>query len=278
MMFSRKYVAGTVLALTVMACAVPGVSQPSAPPTFDLNTIPTLVFLTANALASPTVVAATPPVETVAAESITATPQISLAGSSLLMRDDKTTVFSDYWTGTTLIVPAGWRAVRINEQEYFDAWVLPEFADPAFQSALSRIKNLDPKELRLFAFDVQAGHLQGGFVTNINWLWTENDTISLDNDNDLQDTADSIAKSMPGMVVLAKDIVTTANGIPLGVITSKRSGTTTSGAEVVVFYKQIFLNAQTGVLSITLTTSEELRDAVLPAFDAMLETIKKVEN
>jgi hypothetical protein len=277
----KNYITGSILFITILACVGPGLSQP-VPPTFDLNLIPTMVVLTANALEAQTAVAALQiPLETptlTPAESVSATPRISLSGTSLLLRDDQTTLFTDREAGIELIVPAGWLAVRLNEQEYYDAWILPELSDPAFQRSLANIKDLNPNEFRLFALDVQEGHLLGGFVTNINLFWGENDDMSLDDDTDLQNIADSDSEATPGLDILTTDISVTSSGIPIGVITYKRSGTTMDGRKLVVFYKQLFVKARTGVLTITLTTTEELRDAVLPAFDAMIETMTLVKE
>jgi hypothetical protein len=56
------------------------------------------------------------------------------------------------------------------------------------------------------------------------------------------------------------------------------TGKTVDGVKVVVMYKQVFVKARTGVLTITLTTVEELKDIVLPAFDAMIEAMTLVKE
>jgi hypothetical protein len=42
--------------------------------------------------------------------------------------------------------------------------------------------------------------------------------------------------------------------------------------------KQVFVKARTGVLTITLTTPEELKEIVFPTFDAMIETMTLVKE
>jgi len=262
----KIYIAGSVLFLITLAC----VSQ-AVPTAIDPSTIPTIVVMTANAAMAKTAAAASPTPTPVPTESATATPRISLSGTLLFLRDDQTTVFTDHRTGIELIIPAGWLAVRINEPEYYDAWVLPELSDPAFQRSLTNIRNLNPNESRLFAFDVQEGHLQGGFVTNINLLWNENEDMSLDNDTDLQGAADSITQA--DLDILTTDVSVTSSGIPIGVITSKRAGTTMES-----FHKQVFVKALTGTLLITFTTSKDLKKTILPTFDAMIETMTLVKE
>lgn len=280
----KNYITGSILFFAMLACIVPGLSQPSAPPTFDLSTIPTMVVLTANALQAQTAIAAPPtPFETLTAtlaptESVTATPKVSFAGTSLILRDDQTTVFTDYRVGIELIIPAGWLAVRINEDEYYDAWVLPELSNPAYQRALASIQDRDPNDARLYILDIQEGHLQGGMVTNVNLFLYNKEEIALENDADVSSIADSFAEAMPGLKVLTAKLSATPSGIPIGISTSKMPATTVENVDVIVFYKQIFLKSKMGLLTITLSTTEELKDAVLPAFDAMIETMTPVKE
>jgi hypothetical protein len=273
----KNYMAGSILFLTMAACAIPGLSQPAAP-TFDPNTIPTMVVLTANAALAQTAAAASPTPTPVPTESATATPRISLSGTSLLLRDDQTTVFTDHRTGIELIIPAGWRAVRINEPEYYDAWGLPEMSDPAFQNSLTRINNLNPNEIRLTILDTQEGHLLGGFVTNIGLFWYENNDFSLENDKDLLASADSLSETVPGLKVLTSKLSANSSGIPIGINTFKNSVKTAEGENKVIFLKQVFVKAHTGVLTITLITPEELKEIVFPTFDAMIETMTLVKE
>ena len=99
-------------------------------------------------------------------------------------------------------MPAGWLAVRVNEQEYFDAWTLAETSDPAIQSSLTSIQSQDPNQFRLFALDTQDGHLLGGFVTNINFIWNEQYDMSLEDETDLLAASAALREAIPGLEVL----------------------------------------------------------------------------
>ena len=269
----KKYIAGSVLFLAMLACA----GQPAVP-AFDPNSIPTLVVLTANAAMAQTAAAAPPTPTPVPTEFATPTPRISLSGTLLFLRDDQTTVFTDHRTGIELIVPAGWLSVRTNEPEYYDAWVLPELSDPAFQHALANIQGVNPDEVRLTILDTQEGHLLGGFVTNIGLFWYENNDFSLENDKDLRASADSLSENMPGLKVLSSKLSANSGGIPIGINTFKMSMKTAEGENKVIYFKQVFVKTRTGVLAITLTTPEELKEMVFPAFDAMIEAMTLVKE
>ena len=273
----KNHIASSILIYAISACAIPGLSRPAVP-AFEPNSIPTMVVLTANAAMAKTAAAAPPTPTPVPTESATATPRISLSGTSLFLRDDRTTVFTDHQTGVELIVPAGWLAVRINEPEYYDAWGLPELSDPAFQRALTNIQGMNPNEIRLTILDTQGGHLLGGFVTNIGLFWYENNDFSLENDKDLLASADSLSENMPGLKVLNSKLSANSSGIPIGINTFKRSIKTAEGENKVIYFKQVFVKARTGVLTITLTTPEELKEIVFPTFDAMIETMTLVKE
>ncbi len=107
----KKYIAGSVLLLAMLACVVPGLSQP-APSAFDPNTIPTMVVLTANVAIAQT--AAAQPVATeVPAGSVPA-----MTGTSIEQTQDGTTKYSDYDGGFEIIFPARWLTVRPNSDEF----------------------------------------------------------------------------------------------------------------------------------------------------------------
>jgi hypothetical protein len=60
------------------------------------------------------------------------------------------------------------------------------------------------------------------------------------------------------------------------VIEARSSFTNAVGIDAVIYQKQVFFNVPVGTQSITLTTVADLKDTLLPAFDAMLETVEIV--
>lgn len=182
--------------------------------------------------------------------------------------------FTDTKAGYEVTVSTGWLPVRINSQEYLEAWLLPELTNPSMQRSLSSIENLNPDEIRLFVLDTQEGHAEIDFVTNISIYWDQKNETSLENDEDLKAQAEALLGALAGLEVTLTEISTTANGVPIGVITSKTPITTLDGVSVEMFQKQVFIDINVGTLIVTLTTTEELRQTVLPQFDAMIETLK----
>ena len=281
----RALLAALSLLMTILACVVPGLpaSQP-VPVASPLGTADTRLEImvaetvsaaleqTQQAVPTSTLV---PTSTSTPAPTVTPSPAPDAddSGSSIDRFEDNTSKFTDHRAGYEITLQEGWLPVRINEQEYLDAWLLPELSDPAMQRSLGSIGSQNPDELRLFVLDIQEGHTEIDFVTNINLYWDQKKEMSLDNDEGLKAEAAALSSALPGLEVLTSELSTTSE-IPIGIITSKSPVTTLDGVAVELFQKQVFVKTKEGILIITLSTTEELKQAVLPQFDAMIETFK----
>jgi hypothetical protein len=266
--------------LAMLACVLPAVPVLQPAPTvqvLDGAALATIVSGTAAALSAQTAQAMPTPVPTATVElpapTIQPTAFVSTAGSSLSKRPDGSTVFVDQRGGYQLVVPSGWLAVRINEQEFFDALTFLENNEPGIQRSLNSMRGQDPSRFRLYALDTQSGHVIGGFVTNMNFLWDALAALSLETDADLQAEAESLRTVIPGLELLTVEVQITPSGLQYGLLSTRWPAQTVAGASVMVFQKQAYVKFALGRLVITLSTIEELKDAVLPAFDAMIREI-----
>lgn len=274
----RAMLAALTVLTAALACVVPGLPSASQPaPTGDTRleimvaeTVSAALAQTQQSVPTPTL----PPTSTsTPTATVSPTPETNSSASSLTKLDDGSTYFADSLVEFEITIPAGWLAVRINQQEYLDAWLLPELANPALQRSLGSIENLDPTELRLFVLDIQEGHTEIDFVTNINFYWDKSSDLSLENDEDLKAEAATLPQALPGLEVTATEISATSLGIPVGSITSKTPVTTLGGVNLEIFQKQVFVKVGEGVLIITLSTTEELKQATLSQFDAAIDTM-----
>jgi hypothetical protein len=266
----------SLLVLAVLACAMPGGGAASVPtPTVDPAQLNAMVAETVAAVLQQTASAATPTQSVTATIETTSTPTSTpLQQSSIAAQADGTTLFADEKAGFSLTVPPGWLPVRIDQIEYYDAFSLPQAADPNIQTALMDINDLDPNVFRLFIFDLQDGHVQNGFVNNINVIWTLDSTLALETDAQIKATAQELPAVVSGLTVTSAAVSETTSGIPLGVILSEIKGQNSEGAELALFQKQVFLNVEEGSLTITFTTEQGIKDATLPFFDMIVESIK----
>lgn len=261
--------------LAMLACAIPGQQAASAPtPTVDAAQLNAMVAETVSAVLQQTALAAT------ATPAVTATTQPTptetaapVQKSSITNQPDGTSFFVDEKAGFNLTVPPGWLPVRIDQIEYYDAFSLPQAADPLVQTALMDINDMDPQRNRLFIFDLQDGHLQSGFINNVEVVLGVN-SISLKTDDELEVLAASLPFAVPGLVVQSFSVSETASNIQIGIIVSEIGSQKEDGTELALYQKQILINVKSGMVVLTFTTEQGIKDATLPFFDAMIESIQ----
>ncbi len=270
--------AAFLLLLAGLACAIPGQEAAStSAPTVDPAQLDAIVAETVAAVLQQTASAptstqsATATSQPAAEPSFTSTPWPQ---SSLTNQVDGTIFFVDEKAGYNFYISPGWLPVRIDQMEYYDAFSLPQAADPIVQAALMDINDLDPNLYRLFIYDLQDGHLQSGFVNNVNIVWNQGLAINLKTEDEIKKTAETLPSAIPGLTVTSSSASKTSSGIPIGVILSEIAGKKSDGTDLSLFQKQVFLNVKEGVLVLTFTTEQGIKDATLPFFDTLVESIK----
>jgi len=247
-----------------LACVVSGTQDDS--PSFDPGLLNTVVAETVSAAV----------MQTEQVRSLTPTQVVGTSGSVLTIQGNSSTLYLDLRAGYEVTIPFGWLAVRVNEPEYLNAFSLAQTANKYIQKSLLSIQDQDPNRFRLFSFDVQEKHVQKEFVTNINFIWDEQGTISLGTDEELKARAVQAVDALPGLEILSTTIINAASGLPIGLIETKLAAKNSSGADIVVLQKQAIFKAHTGTMSITLSTLEGLKDTIFPEFDTMLGTINLI--
>ena len=277
----------------ITACVIPGFSTPAAPifaPTADTGAIETRVAGTVSAVlaqteqAQPTAratfpeTATPPPISTTPAptSTVTSTPEVNLAQSTLTQQADGSTLFIDERAGYEVTIPADWLTVRVDQKEYLDAFSLEEAANANIQQSLLSVQSEAPNTFRLLAVDTQPTHIQNDFVTDMRFVLDEQKKIDLSSDADLLAIAEKIPASAEAFRfgVTSMEIITSPSGQQFGVIEAESSFTNPTGAKVPIYQKQVFFNTASGTQSITLTTLFDLKETLLPTFDTMLGTIK----
>ena len=300
----------------IVACVVPGLQAASTPipvPTVDPAQIEAMVAETVSVARVQTEQAAPSPISTstsiptsTPASTVTSTPipastettQITPQSTSqststpqatqtanpsqstLTKQTNGSMLFADDRAGYAVNLPTGWLAVRVNGQEYQPSLSLGETSNANIQQSLLGIKGEDPNVFRLLSIDTQAAHIQNDFVSEIRFVLDDKKSIALNTDADLQTTAQKIPTSATvfRFEVTSVKIITSVSGIKFGVIEAKSSFTNATGAEVIIYQKQVFFKVKTGTQMITFTTLADLKDTLLPFFDSMLETVKVTEK
>jgi len=274
----RAMFALMTLMMTTLACVLPGTDTGSITlPTPDTRlenmvaeTVSAALEMTANAIPEAT---ATPVIPTEMPASPTPTVSSDIPGSTLTIEPDGTTLFVDENAGYQIRFPIGWLAVRVNEQEFYDAWSLPEAADPHIQTALQSIRNLDPSVFRVTALDTQEGHIINEIVSNVNMVWEQGAPLSFESDSDLQTIADSLPGLVTEPVVISTEIVVPPNGAPFGLIKTEVGGVNALSAPVTIYQQFAYFNLNVGTLTIAFTTESGFIETTEPDFVSMLNSL-----
>jgi len=256
-----------------------GLSPSSSAGPLDANSLSTIVAGTANAAAIQTAQAnpsTSTPLPTLTKTAtptpiVTPSQQVSTEGTSLVKQSDGSYVFTDYQGGYSIMVPSVWLAMRINEQEFMNAQISPANSDPQIQRSLSLIQKEDPKEYRLVAIDTSTSDLQTGFVSNMIVRWIRSDMATIE--QDIADAKKALPKTSSSKITYA-DMGTTSTHLPLGVIETSTTETTTSKQIITFYQKMILFKLKSGTLTLIMSTATQLKDKFVPSYDLMTDQIK----
>lgn len=272
------------LAMTTLACVVPGLQPASdVPPTPDTRlermvaeTVSAALALTQQAVPTATEVPSATPVPTATNTPIPALPSPSVE-TMLDKNADGSSTFIDLNAKYQMTVPMQWLAVRVNSPEYDAALMLPEAANPAIQRQLTTIKNQDANVFRLFMLDIAEEHIDGGFVTSVNIVWDQQMEVTLIDDLDIKGIAATLPVSLKGAEVTSAEVLATENEVPYGVIMARTPALTQEGVQIVVIQKLVYFNLPIGTLNVTLSTTETWQETVEPFYDQFIESFVVLE-
>lgn len=258
-----------VILLAMLACALPG--QPVAlPPDTDPINIETAVAGTAQVAEQQTAQAIpVTPTETLPPTvGPTLTPKISLTGTSLLVREDQSTVFTDHKVGFQIVFPAGWLTVRLNEKEYFDAFTLDVVLNNApINNRLATIQTNNTDYFRLDAIDIRPGHIFDGMITDIAViLQPESATTTLEQ---WAKHAKQDPNPFEDHKFLSSKYGQTANGTRI-LITEESWKLNERGK---VFFRRVYFKMPLGVVTLDFETYLESKDVVLPDFEQIVNSL-----
>jgi hypothetical protein len=259
----RFLVIGFLMLMSLAAC---GRNVQPAPIT-NPSSVETALASTALALARQTE-AANPftltPSPTLT-ETSTPTPKISLNGTSLVLRDDQSTLFIDHKLGFQLTVPSGWLPVRINEDEYYKAFTLDAVAENTkILNFLMNLQNQDTDHIRLVAIDIRPEGASNGMISGMSVI------LQFETEKTLEDWANtkSVHANSKGYQLLSSRFKETASGTRILVREESWNSLTTEKA----YGQRVFFSLPSGILTLDLETGLASKDMTLPDFEQVVES------
>ena len=267
--------------LTMLACAIPGLTFSQSDPLLDENAMNTAIAktfsapLTQTAAAVPPQLSATP---TLPAPASTPTPEVSSAGNSLIPQADGSTLYVDYKTGFQLTIPPNWLSVRAGQKEYYHAFEKEVINFPWLTDELTIIQDDDPDKIRLHAFDIGTTINQDRYyVSHIYILWVEDLQRSFEKEIELM--LDAQRQSFPDTEVISEGTEEfTASGIRMVVLEYTSSVQNIHGQDIEIFEIRVLLQAKIGSVNVSLSTLVELKDSLKPAFDQLLNEMALLDQ
>jgi hypothetical protein len=197
-------------------------------------------------------------------ESPTPTPRISPSGTSLEIREDESTLFTDHKLGFQLLVPAGWLAIRLNEDEYYKAFTVEEVAaNPVIVDFLSKIQTQDSDQVRMFAIDLRGA---SGSISGITAV-LQPETIETMDDWVVARIARGNKK--PGYILHASGY----QEIPAGVKVMVRDEQWNSTSSKKIYSRTIAFIIPAGILTIDFESALDDKDTLLPDFEQVVNSI-----
>lgn len=258
---------GIVLVFMVSAC---GSSGKTPQPISNPSSVETALASTARALAKQTEAAnpftATP--SPTITPTLTPTPRISLYGTSLVIQEDQSALFTDHKAGIKLTIPPGWMPIRVNEDEYYKAFALDVVLEnPPINEHLTAIQNANLKYHRIGAVDVHPEHIVNGIITYFNVIFEDGDMRTLEKwDRAERDRRPPLAHYK----FLRSSYPKLENGTRILVIEESWDA---SGNKGTIYYRGIFFSLPTGTVVLDFYTNNNFKDTVLPDLDQIVNSL-----
>ena len=141
------------------------------------------------------------------------------------------------------------------------------------------LKTMDPKVFRVFAFDFLANDMADGYTTNINVTGINNSIIKA---MTLQQVVDATTGSFPQISkkiqVTSSKVTQTASNTPIGLIELTMPINTSTGVKISVYERVIIFQVPQGSIEITLSTPASMQSRILPLFNQVIDSFRKLGN
>jgi hypothetical protein len=157
-----------IILMAIVAC------EQSGPPVPTVDSSARETSLAGTALAFGTATPSPTPTKTSVPTAV-----VSSQRTSLVIREDQTTLFTDHKVGIQLAFPEGWLALRVGESEYYMASEKVGTQNTWFLEEIASLQTLDPNVFRLHAYDLHPEHVLNNALPKINVVFLQEDKRTL---------------------------------------------------------------------------------------------------
>jgi hypothetical protein len=252
----------------LMAACVPANSDPAAPyyPTYTAIA-QGLIDLANTATARSALPAESP------------TPSAPAGGTENVQQPDGTTKYSDYDAGFEMVFPAGWIGVRPGGQEFNDVLESVAASNQALKDQMTADQQgYEPVKDRYYFYATKPEEFENSLLAYGKLAWNASDPKPVDQ-NTLGELITNLEMSqdLPGVRVVASNVIINGNGVPVIVIGSNYTFEMADGTMIPLYLNFIFFKtSENSTVRLVLTSQKDFRDIIVPDVDAMVQSIKLV--
>lgn len=251
------------LFLGLLVTLVAGCGRPvQAIPTIDSSARETA--LVGTALAFGTATPSPTPTETPVPTAV-----VSSQGTSLVIGEDQTTLFTDHKAGIQLTFPAGWLALRAGEPEFYGAWENEATKSPVFLNVFAAMQDADPAQFRVSAIDIREQVTYENF-SKMEVVFAPDDKRALNEVRVVQAKQFSILKDYK---LLSSSLTKTPDGLDTAIIEFQWESISPENVTIMGYHKEMIIKVPTGTVSIQLFTGLDQKDILLPVFDQVFGSL-----
>lgn len=210
---------------------------------------------------------ATPSV--VPTETLTPTPKVSSAGTSLEILEDGSTRFTDRTAGIEAVFPAGWLAVRVGEQEYYKAWDKEAAKNPVFQNIFAAMQNTDPNQFRVTAIDTRSSVTPQTF-SKMEVVFAPNDERPL---NEVRIEQTNRKYPLSKYKLLSSTLTKTPGGLDVAIIEFQWESATPDNQIFISYHRDVIFKVASGTVALQLGTGLTEKDRQMPEFEKVIDSL-----
>lgn len=258
---------GSFILLLMIACGRTVTPVPITNP----GSVETSLAGTARWLARQTETAqgftATPPV--VPTKTMTPTPKVSSAGTSLEILEDGSTRFTDHTAGIQVVFPAGWLAMRVGEPEYYQAWDKEAAKYPIFQDMFTSMQNTDPSQFRVTAIDTRSAPTYQTF-SKMEVVFGSGDERTL---NEVRMDQTNRKRALAKFKLLSSTLAKTADELEIAIVDFQWASATPDNQIFSSYHRDVIFKVASGTVALQLSTGLSEKDKLMPELEKVIESL-----
>ena len=265
----------TLLLISTLACAIPGLDAP-VPAPFDPDALSTVVGLTANAAVTQTAMVAQPlSTEVVSGDAAPGLPVT--AATALEQMPDGSTKYTDNEAGIEVVFPAGWLTLRANSDEFNSALKKEALKNELLRAQMELdLAEYHPGLDRLYSYPLRPDIEKNTAFGFSKLRWDSEDSELID-ESSMGSVVRNLESSgaIPGLRVDIAQLYENGNQVKVIEIGGQFSFSNDLGEIIPFYYSAVFFKPTSG--STVRISLVYLKDYKLPIYEDVTSVINSIK-